>query len=93
MPRVKYLYGIQDCATSALVYIGQTFHPKQRYKEHLRGPLEVDAWMRAQISQGSTPQLIVLDRCAREYNARERELIREAQRQNSFILNKKGVDV
>jgi hypothetical protein len=89
MARVKYLYGIQDCAKSILVYVGQTFHPRQRFKEHLRGPLEVDAWMRDQISSGNMPELVVLDRATRDYNTRERELIAQARRQNEFILNRK----
>jgi hypothetical protein len=91
MARVKYLYGIVDVTSSALVYVGQTFHPRQRYREHLRGKLSVDQWIREQHSQGKKPEMTIIDRRCSRVNDRERELIALASKQSNFILNRKGV--
>lgn len=91
MPRVKYIYGIKHPDGSALVYVGQTYHPRQRYKEHLRGPLKVDEWMRDLCAQGIEPEMVILDKRVRLYNELERELIAAAHSQNESLLNDKGV--
>lgn len=84
MKRLKYLYGITCPVTNEIQYIGQTYHPKQRYREHLRGNQKVDFWMREMINQGHKPDLIILDRKRKNVNQRERILIIEAKP----ILNK-----
>jgi len=83
--RLKYLYAILCPDTKETKYVGQTFHPQQRLKEHIRGPLEVDKWIRSLIEQGQKPLLVILDRKRKEYNLRERQLIIE----QSPDLNKK----
>jgi predicted GIY-YIG superfamily endonuclease len=91
MSRVKFLYGILDPVTMITMYVGQTYHPQQRFREHIRGPLEVDDWMRQRISEGQSPVMTILDKRKRGANTRELQLISKAKKQNAFLLNKKGV--
>lgn len=88
---MKYLYGIKDPVTEDVVYVGQTYHPRQRYREHLRGKLEVDHWMRASIKRGRHPEMIIIDRRRKNVNRRERELIALANKQSSSLLNRLGL--
>lgn len=93
MKRLKYLYALKDRRTGEIKYIGQTYHPRQRYREHLRGKLEVDHWMRAMVKRGHPPELQIIDRKRVGFNRRERELIASAKQQNRSILNRLGVRV
>lgn len=81
MGRLKYLYCIIEPKTQQVVYVGQTYHPKQRYREHLRGPLKVDEWMREVVACGSSPELIIAGRTRTRANEMERELIQHYEPQ------------
>lgn len=89
MYRLKYLYAIKDPRSDKTVYVGQTYHPRQRMREHVRGKLDVDYWIRNMISQGLEPQMEIIDKKRTHVNRRERELIALAKRQVSFFLNRK----
>jgi hypothetical protein len=87
MKRLKYLYALRHPHQSEPAYIGQTYHPRQRYKEHLRGPLDVDKWIREMMAQGIEIVMDILD-CKRVgYNKRERELIDASK--SPVLLNRK----
>jgi hypothetical protein len=88
MKRIKYLYRIKDPVTNEVKYVGQTFHPRQRYREHLRGKLEVEDWMRAVVKEGRHPEMFIIDRKRMNVNRRERELITLARKQNASLLNR-----
>lgn len=89
MKRLKYLYAIKDPRTDETVYVGQTFHPQQRMKEHIRGKLDVDHWIREMHAKGLEPIMEIIERKRVGFNRRERQLIDAAKRQASFFLNRK----
>ena len=87
--RLKYLYALRHPDMSEPVYIGQTYHPRQRYREHLRGTLTVDIWIREMIDQGVEIVMDILDRRRLDPNKRERQLIDAYKNNAPLFFNRK----
>lgn len=65
-----YLYGLVDPRTDLLRYVGKTYSPKQRLKQHLKdGRLRPNrchrsGWVRSLLNAGVEPEMVILEEVA-----------------------------
>lgn len=76
-----YIYGLKDPRTGEIRYVGKSVHPRERYKQHVKGGesnLHKGRWIADLRRAGLKPEMIILEETTEaEWEARERHWIKQ----------------
>lgn len=77
--RKVYIYQIRSGITGEIRYVGQTIHPKERFKNHLkrcvlkRTRTYCGKWLRSEIAKGAKPIFEIIETCRGTESGNNRE--------------------